>query len=97
MASFFIFVVSNPGSYPFKGIDFIKLSFEEMKDIIKHVALGNKLSWGFPLGNAKGSKLYTFVENTVFYISKLKRSFLVPGPTGPNKGMAPMGPGTNRA
>ena len=36
LASFFIFVVSNHGSYPLKWTIFWKLSFEQMKSVRKH-------------------------------------------------------------
>ena len=34
------------------------------------------LSWSCPLGNEKGTKISTFPENLVFYVSQLKRSCL---------------------
>ena len=77
-ASFFIFVVSNRGSYPLKGTVFMELSFEQVKNIIKHsVSDQRKLSFvELSIGKWKRHQNQSFFRKRRILRIKIKTLFL---------------------
>ena len=72
------FVVSNPGSYPFTGTISWKLSFENMKNTIKHVVFEHQQLTSVELLTVswkKDPKSTTFKKHRILHI-KIKTLFL---------------------